>query len=121
MKILFEDGVYEDVDAEPLTGNRYRLLATPLSSSSDAKFGDVIELTADGDIWRFERVFDRSSLHTLELLVSQSVAESPASRAVLEHVRQIGGEWERAFGGIVFVHVPPGSVAEIESRMAEIE
>jgi hypothetical protein len=120
MKIVFEDGVCEDIDTEVMTGSRYRLLATPLSSSSAARLGDVIELASEGDLWRFERVLDRSPLVTLEWAVTQDIAAAPMFHELLEHVRQIGGEWEQAFGGIVFVHLPPASVAEIESRIEEL-
>lgn len=120
MRIVFEDGVCEDIDTEPMTATRHRLLATPLASSSGARLGDVVELTSDGDIWRFERLLDRSPLVTLDMLVTREIAGAPGFLDLLEQVRRIGGEWEQAFGGIVFIHVPPASVAEIESRLSEV-
>ena len=119
MRILFEDGTCEDIDTEPVRG-RYRLLATPLCSSSDLRLGDVVELTSEGDIWRFQRVMARSPLVTVEYLVTRKIAELPAFHSLLEKVRQSGGEWERAFGGVVFIHLPPTSVPWIKSQMANL-
>ncbi|HEX2836108.1 MAG TPA: hypothetical protein VHW00_24095 [Thermoanaerobaculia bacterium] len=119
MRILFEDGVCEDVETEP-DGDFHRLAATPLSSSTDARFGDVIELAAEGPIWRFVRVAEASPFVTLEFLLSREVAESEAFGRVLDHVRDQGGIWERAFGGMVFVHVPPETANDVKSRLAEL-
>jgi hypothetical protein len=120
MKIVFEDGVCEDIDAELVDGKHHRLLATPLCSSSGAKLGDVVELTSEGKIWRFERVVDRSPLEMLDCLVPRVIAEARELQDLFEYVRQIGGEWEQAFGGIVFLHVPQTSVPDVQSRMMRI-
>jgi len=119
MRILFGDGTCEDIDTEPVGGS-YRLLGTPLCSSSDLRLGDVVELTSEGDIWRFQRVMTRSPLVTLEYLVTRKIAELPDFHSLLEQVRTSGGEWERAFGGVVFIHLPPSFVPRIRSRMAEL-
>lgn len=119
MRILFDDGVCEDVETKPY-GDFHRLAATPLSTSADVRLGDVIELAVEGPIWRFVRVVEASPLVTLEFLLSREVAESEAFGRVLDHVRDRGGIWERAFGGMVFVHVPPETVDDVKSRLAEL-
>jgi uncharacterized protein DUF4265 len=121
MRILFDDGVCEDVEAGQIDDKRYRLLWSPLSSSTSAKLGDVIELTQEGEIWRFVRVVEPSPLETLEMVLSREVAESPAFHDLLNFVRDAGGEWEKAFGGIVFLHFPPASGAEVRARLDRLE
>jgi hypothetical protein len=34
---------------------------------------------------------------------------------LFERVEERGGEWERAHGGVVLLHVPPEHAAEIQS------
>jgi Domain of unknown function (DUF4265) len=120
MRIVFEEGVCEDIDAELIGGDQYRLLATPLCSSSVAKLGDVVQLTNEGSVWRFERLLHSSPLIILEALVTLEIAQTLEFQAFLDHVREIGGVWEQAFGGVVFIHLPPASVADLTSRMAKV-
>ncbi|HEX7809877.1 MAG TPA: hypothetical protein VF608_14170 [Thermoanaerobaculia bacterium] len=121
MRILFDDGVCEDVEAEPVDAIRYRLLWSPLSSSTNAKLGDVVELTPEGEIWRFVRIAEASPLETMQMVLSRELAESSAFHDLLNFVRDIGGEWEKAFGGIVFLHFPPASGDEVRARLDRLE
>jgi hypothetical protein len=71
-------------------------------------YHDVIttELQADGTV-RFVRVLTPSGLTTECWILSQPVLESPALYALLENVMAVGGNWERIFGGVLFLHLPP--------------
>lgn len=104
--ILFDDGVCEEIEAEEVSASSWRLKQTPLASSTSARLGDVVELTPEGKIWRFQRVAEPASHVTIELLVPKDEGDWGALRALFDAVSDAGGEWERAYGGLVLLHVP---------------
>jgi hypothetical protein len=113
MKIVFDDGVCDDVDAEPLAETRFRLLATPMASNTAARYGDVLELSeegAEGEVWRFVRIAEPSPFVTL---TADAVDDD-----LLVDLRGMGGEVEVAFGGIIYLHVPPSRVEGMRQRLA---
>jgi hypothetical protein len=121
LRIVFEDHVCEEVDAHQLQGNCFRLLMTPVASSTGARYGDEIELQPEeGGVWRFKRILKPSPLITSEWLVSEDVAESLTLTELLREVRESGGEWERAFGGIVFLHLPDEVNASFIGRLTKL-
>lgn len=115
MLVLFEDGVCEEVEAERLDGDNWRLLSTPLATSSSVRRDDVVLLREDGKIFRFESIAKPAPYVTLELMMSESVIRAEGLRALFERVDESGGQWERAHGGVVLLHVLPEHVKEIES------
>lgn len=106
MLILFEDGVCEDVETGTAGDSRFMLLTTPLASSTTARRGDVVELAAEGKIWRFLRVVEPSTDVTIELVVPKEHGDWGALRNLFDTLEQLGGKWERAYGGLVLLHVP---------------
>jgi hypothetical protein len=64
------------------------------------------ELQTDGT-FRFLRVLTPSGLTTECLIISKSVVESTDLTALLERVMAVGGNWERIFGGVLILHLPP--------------
>lgn len=115
MLVLFEDGVCEEVEAERLEGDRWRLLSTPLATSSNVRRDDVVVLREDGRIFRFEKIAKAAPYVTIELVMSEAVIRAEGLRALFERVEETGGQWERAHGGVVLLHVPPERAAEIQS------
>ena len=117
MRIVFDDGVCEEVEVEP-AGEYVRLLMTPLASNTHARLGDLVELqNEEGDVARFLRIVEPSTLVTLERIVGGETALSESFLALLAEVRAMGGECERAFGGIFLLHVPPPGVTAVEKRL----
>jgi len=94
------------------------LLVTPMGSSlyrmeessalGEVSYHDVIEaeLQTDGTL-RFQRIFTPSGLKTVSWILSQTLVESPALSVLLERVMAVGGFWERLFGGVLILHLPP--------------
>lgn len=119
MLILFEDGVCEEVEAGAAGESRFLLMQTPLASSTTARRGDVVELESEGRIWRFVRVVHPATHMTIELNVAEGDAlESPAAlRSIFDALEQAGGQWERAYGGFVLLHVPAPHAAAIQEKV----
>jgi hypothetical protein len=110
MKIVFDDGVCDDVDVESLGPTRFRLLATPMASGTAARYGDVLELSEEGEVWRFVRIAEPSPFVTL--------TAGAVDDDLLVDLRGMGGEVEVAFGGIIYLHVPPLRVERVRRRLA---
>ncbi|PYV21447.1 MAG: hypothetical protein DMG24_19465, partial [Acidobacteria bacterium] len=71
-------------------------------------YHDIIEAEpqTDGTL-RFLRVRTRSGLKTVCWVLSRTAAESPALFPLLDKVIAVGGYWERIFGGVLLLHLPP--------------
>lgn len=117
MLILFEDGVCEDVETGTAGESRFMLLTTPLASSTTARRGDVVELAAEGKIWRFLRVVEPSTDVTLQLTVPKDDGDWGALRSLFDALEAVGGRWERAYGGLVLLHVPAEHASSIRDRV----
>ncbi len=121
MKILFEDGVYEEVRGTEVSPGIVRLDETPLASSADLRFGDVIEIEADAaGVSRFVRLRTRSELTCVSLIVGQEIAESRELRSALVAVSAIGVHWEQAYGGVLLLHGSPEQLAAARARLAPL-
>jgi hypothetical protein len=120
MRILFEDGVCEEVEVTHLSAESVRLEETPMASSDEGRFGDVIEVARyEGDVFRFVRLIRRSDLEMATFLVSQKVADDEAFIGVLSRATATGVHWERAFGGVLILHGSPGQIAAAEALLRE--
>ena len=120
MLILFEDGVCEDVETGTAGESRYLLMQTPLASNTTARRGDVVELEADGKIWRFLRIVRPSTDVTIELTVPTGDGSWGALRELFDTLEARGGQWERAYGGLVLLHVPAAHVEELRAKLAAL-
>lgn len=118
MLILFDDGIAEELEADRLDASRFRLRETPLASATTAKKGDVLELVDEGKIWRFVAIAERSAHVTIELRVPTEGWTN--LRELFDYIEEIGGEWERAYGGVVLLHVPETHAREIERKIAAL-
>lgn len=120
MLILFEDGVCEELSAERLPDGTFRLVATPLATSSSVRRGDVLVLREEGKIWRLERVAVAAPHVTLELAMTGDVVRASGLRALFERVEDLGGEWERAYGGVVLIHIAREHAEGIEAMLRSL-
>ena len=120
MRILFEDGVCEEVAATYLSSESVRLDETPLASSEEVRFGDVIEVVRhEGDVFRCVRLISRSDLEMATFMVSKKVADEKALTKALSRVTAIGVHWEQAFGGVLMLHGSAGQIAAAEALLRE--
>lgn len=111
------------VSVTPFGPNLYRLEETPFASFvEEAGFGDVIEVAANtrGTLV-FQRVVQRSNYKSSEWVFSRAVVESERFQHLLEKVEGAGGQWERVFGGIVFIHIPHGSNFDVTGDIQQLD
>jgi len=115
LRISFGD-CDEELLVTPIGPNLYRMEESAVLA--DVSYHDVIEteLQTDGTV-RFLRVLTPSGLTTETWVVSQPVLESPAMLALLERVMAVGGNWEKIFGGVLILHLPPQERDHIVSAL----
>jgi hypothetical protein len=115
IQVSFQNGDSETLFVTPMGQNLYRMEES--SALGEASYHDVIEgeLQADGTV-RFIRICTPSGLKTVSWILLQSLVESPGMTALLDKVMAAGGNWERIFGGVLIVHLPP---AEYDSLVQE--
>jgi len=112
VQMTFQDGSSERLQVTPLTPNLYRLEVS--SVVGEASYHDIVETEPqiDGTL-RFIRVVTPSGLKTVSWILPKIQIESPALSALLDRVISVGGFWERIFGGVLLVHLPPAELDNI--------
>ena len=115
VKIDYPDFV-DSMLVTPLGEGHYRLELSGLAcfhteSAREARrlpdYGDVIEAIATApDYLRFVRIVRRARMKKLSFLVSQATIDSPRFSRMLARVEELGGHWERIFGGILLLYLP---------------
>jgi hypothetical protein len=108
VQLSFQNGDSETLLVTPMGQNLYRLEES--SALGEASYHDVIEgeLQADGTV-RFIRIYASSGLKTVSWVLSQSLIECPDMTILLGKVMAAGGNWERIFGGVLILHLPPAA------------
>lgn len=108
LQVSFQNGDSETLLVTPLGQNLYRLEES--SALGEASYYDVIEgkLQSDGTVC-FLRIYAASGLKTVSWVLSQSLIECPDMTILLDKVMAVGGNWERLFGGLLIVHLPPAA------------
>ena len=115
LEIFFPEGS-ETLRVVPLGEDRYRLEDS--SFVADLFYGDVVEVARQPDGSSvFTRLVSRSGLKIASALLSAVTQDSPELRVVLERVMALGGNWERAFGGFLIVHLPPDAPMDVEGEL----
>lgn len=110
--IAFGDGDTEELLVTPVGRNLYRLEESSLLG--EVQYHDVIETETlpDGGL-RLVRVAAPSGLKAASWVVPENVFESPVLKGLLDRVMAVGGNWERTFGGVLTLHLPPVEEASI--------
>jgi len=68
---------------------------------------DLVELEEIGSgKYRFLRVSRRTQLQRFEFLLSDPEVQAKALEPVLVRVVELGGDWERVFGGVLTIFLP---------------
>lgn len=119
--VTFDDGAsFESILVTPLSSDTFRLEETPLSEEG-LSFGDVIRVEkVETGQHKFVQVVSKAEYQSYRWLLSQRVVESLEFKAFCETIMRAGGMWERALGGLVIVHIPPGEDLEPEVEIEKI-
>ena len=115
--IEFEGGVPVEFPEEhttatlleaPLGERMFRIESVPVMLEEHVSYGDTIEAdaTLDGGL-RFIRVTKRGGWRTYDFLLSSDLVESDHIVTIQNRVLSHGGHWERVFGGLLFLCLPP--------------
>jgi hypothetical protein len=84
-------------------------------------YGDVIEINPTGkNSADFVRIAKRSGFLVSRLLVGQEIVESSLFQELLDKVMQLGGNYERAFGGVLIVHLPAAADLDVDGELRTI-
>jgi hypothetical protein len=110
-----------DVSVEALGQGRYRLTNFPIGACR-LRFGDVIEarLLPDG-VLEYVRRVERTPFKIYSYIVSSKAVESETLRRLLDKVLDLGGHWERVFGGVLLIALPKGVEWDPESDFPAAE
>jgi hypothetical protein len=116
LQIVYPDGSSEGLRVTPLGPKRYRLEET--SFLEEVHYGDVIETEPqlDGSVL-FRRVVEHSPLQTTSWMLTEQQMNAPNLQTLLDRIMQMGGNWERTFGGVLVVHLPLGVSMDLESEI----
>ena len=103
----------------PISSAMYRLRGS--SGFGEVYYGDVIEVVqgTKGEN-RFSRVVSRSGLQVNVFVLPQSAFASANWESFQHLVTAQGGIWERAYGGVLFVHMPPGSTLDVSDEVKSL-
>lgn len=86
---------------------KFRIRSVPFLVQA-ADFGDVIEVDAGahGGL-RFVRVAEKGGWRTYDFMLPKESIESDRIADIQERILSLGGHWERVFGGILLLCLPP--------------
>jgi hypothetical protein len=112
----------EGVYVEPVGPRQYRLEDSPIVASwedNPVHAGDVIEVEPLPDgTHRLVRVVERSPMRHFDWVVPRFFYESPEYTRFGAAVESVGGWWKGAFGGALWVHLPPESTFDPEAELS---
>ena len=88
--------------------NLLRLDGVPLVEDSGASFGDVVRVSPiSKNRFRFEKVVEPGGWSTYFYMFSRERFESPEGQLLFGFLDAIEVHWERVFGGILLICIPP--------------
>ena len=115
IEISFPEGS-EKLRVVPLGEDRYRLEDS--SFVGDVFYGDVVEVARQPDgTSAFTKLVSRSGLRITSAILDAATQNSPELQTVLDRVMALGGNWERAFGGFLIVHLAPDARMDVEEEL----
>ena len=104
--VEYANGDCEELLVTPVGPNLYRLEESTLFG--EPKYHDVIEAeTLSEGRLRFIRIAATSGLRVATWILPEAQFQSARLPALLDRIVKIGGNWERTFGGVLTVHLPP--------------
>ena len=106
--VIFDDGEGEmewPVPVARVGPKLFRVEEHPDFLDHVVEFGDVFEVTASGNSFRFVRVVEKSPFKRLAFTIGREVVSSPALRHVFTKVEALGGRWDFMIN-FLFVYLP---------------
>ncbi len=115
-EISYPDGSSEGLLVSSVAPNLYRLEESSLLG--EAVFGDVIEAESmqEGRL-QFKRVAAPSDMTTMTCVLTPEQMQAPGLQPLLDHIMSLGGNWERAFDGLLLIHLPKSVDLNIEAEV----
>ncbi len=107
--LVFRDGSSATIHVTALGGERYRIVGPEVAIlCQPLAFHDVIEAHRDseGRLVVDRRVEKSSAYRTFDYMLREGWNERPSVRRILDKVRELGGDWEGIFGGILIICLP---------------
>ncbi|MCB9882038.1 MAG: DUF4265 domain-containing protein [Planctomycetes bacterium] len=103
-----EQRVTESLEVTRIGSRQYRLDSVPVFAEG-YEFGDVVvaDEVEPGHL-RVFRIVSRSCWRNFDYCLTAEALDSERIRGALMRVDEIGGYWERIFGGILYVCILPG-------------
>jgi len=107
-------GFSENLGLTPLADGLYRVEHSSVVDES-IRYGDVISATTIGELEvRFNNVVEKCPFKTTSWMIPKEYAESADLTILLQKIQDAGGVSERAFGGLLLVHLPPESTVDVQ-------
>ncbi len=110
IQVEFPDaGTTESLQVTQISDRFYRLDSAPLLIET-ANFRDIVEVDQiEPGILSVIRVAEKSDWKTYQFLLPIELLEKEELQTMLGQVNDLGGYWERAMGGVLFISMPPNT------------
>ena len=119
LKIENSNGIGENVGAEQIGENEYKLLENPVLSCK-INYGTIVKALPNekGELILIG-ILKASDFKTRKFLWSSNVADSDFVKRIGDPLIAVGGSWEVVMGGISFIHIPRYSDFDLEGFFKE--
>jgi hypothetical protein len=116
-----EEGTGEGVTVTRLGKDRYRI-ESPILMSENVTVGDIIEAieVKNGEL-EYRRVLEESRWNVFEFAIEESLIETDGLKRILEQVNSVGGHWDRLFGGVLVICLPPDAAYDPSEAISGVE
>lgn len=119
--LSFADGITEEIPLTHVEDNQYRVEFSSMLTEPRVFYGDVIEINPTGENSAdFVRIVKRSGFVVSCRVIGQKIAESSLLQGLLDEIMRLGGNYERAFGGVLIVHLPGAADFDVDKELQTI-
>ena len=119
--VAFPNNVIEDISLTHIEGNRYQVGFSSFLGEPRVFYGDVIKVKRTGEKSAdFLGIIKRSGLRVSCRVIGKDIIDSPLLQFLLDKIMQLGGNWERAFGGVLLVHLPESVKLDLDAELLAI-
>lgn len=101
-------------------GDIYRLESVPVASETIA-YGDTFEADQRGEELVLRRVVQRTNRRNYSFAISDEARESTQLADLLRMIEGAGGVWDRVFGGLLLISMPPDSNYDPTADMVALD
>lgn len=108
IRFVDDQGRVENLAAEPLGENRYRLREIPSLAYGISHMDSFSANSGDEGTLVFDQVLEKSGNRTIRAILTRGDMESEEAQALLRAIRDHGCTWENAIELIIAINLPPG-------------